>query len=266
MNRARELIEVSKRLREDAEGFVVEATEQRVAEDQRAAKAEQAQLQAEQDALRFAQERIVIAEQAGQIAVRQREEEYKLLAQQQVRLETEQRVLAEIEGRVKAEVQASAAAEEREIAEQCAREAAQTRAMLAHEAMLAAQQRAELDEQENIRLREQTEQSRAEVEAHQLMARLRSNKKVGRLVKAAGLVSVMAFIGFSLPMFNEQQAVPEQLAAVGQPVHSVMNLAMNQADKKTIAVALPESNGESEKPATYLALGSLKLSDQLGQN
>lgn len=98
------------------------------------------------------------------------------------------------------------------------------------------------------------------------MARLRNNKKIGRLVKAAGLVSAMAFIGFSLPVFNEQQVVPARLAAAGQPIRSAMNLAMNQADNKTITLALPESKGEQVEPATYLALGNLKLSDQLGQN
>lgn len=180
-----------------------------------------------------------------------------LLTQQQARLEAKQRTLDEIKAHVQSEMQARMAAEERETAERRARDAAQTRAMLAHEAILAAQQRTDLEEQESARLRAQIEQSRAEVATHQLMARLRKNKQIGRLVKGAVLVSAMSFIGLSLPVLLAQKEVSVQPAAASQ--------LAEQAGEDAISIAQAELKIEQLKPASYLALSGLKLTDQLGQ-
>jgi len=220
-------------------------------------------LQAEQIAYNAARERAAIEEQAEQFAIRRHEEESRLLALQQARLETEQRTLSETEQRVQAETQALAALDKREIAEQRAREAAHAREKAAKEEMLAARQRAELDEQENARLCAQIEQARAKVVALHSKARLRRKEKITRLAKGAGLVSAAAaFIGFSLSVFNTQEeTAPVQSAEVSQPIRS----AAKQIDGKVVAAVQAELTSEQVKPDTYLVLDNLKMSDQLGK-
>jgi len=113
--------------------------------------------------------------------------------------------------------------------------------ILADEATLAAQQCAKLEEREN--------------------ERLRKNKQNSRLMKAAVLVSAIAFIGLSLPVFHAHEEVFAQSAAVSQPTRATAK----QAGENVIPIAQAESRIEQVKPASYLVLGGLKLTDQLGQ-
>jgi hypothetical protein len=253
LDRAKEIIEAAQRQYEETALSVAESIERRVAEEQCAIEAEQARLKAEQAAYELACERILAAEQAEQIALRQHEEEIKLLSQQQQKLEIEQRVLSEIELRVKSEEEATAALIERGIAEQKAIEAAQNKIALEKEKTLLEQQRIELNEQENVLFNAQIEEARTEVEALKLMAGMRKKEKIIRLVKVAGLSSaIAAIIGLSLPVFYAQHE-----AATVQP-------AMKQADKNAAAAIQAEPENVQIKPDSPLVQGDLKMSDQLG--
>ncbi|HXU94648.1 MAG TPA: hypothetical protein VFP33_13420, partial [Gallionella sp.] len=221
----------------------------------RALQIEQEHARIELVAQEAARQRAAITEQTVQVVARRIEEEQMLLAQQQVRLETEQRVLAEIEQRVSAEVLATAAAEEREIAEQHARETAQQQEMAAREATRAAEKLTELKQRESERLLEQAEQTRAESATYELMARLRNSGRIGKFAKAVGLVSVMAFVGLSLPLLFGQDSTVN-----AQPV-TTANESAHAAPAETKAVEAKHDLAAE----TYVVLGDLKMSGQLSK-
>ncbi|MBI3223264.1 MAG: hypothetical protein HYZ46_09450, partial [Nitrosomonadales bacterium] len=128
---------------------------------------------------------------------------------------------------------------------------------LEQEAAQLSRQRAELEQREIEPLRRQVEQSRADVSARQLLGRLRSNKRIGTVLKAAGLVSAMGFIGVALPLKNTpvdsvSSGMVAQRAAVSTAEYGVSPAAQLGVDNTA-------SSGLNQ------ASGRLKMTDHLGE-
>ncbi len=85
------------------------------------------------------------------------------------------------------------------------------------------------------------------------MSRLRKNSRIGKLAKAVGLVSVMAFVGLALPLFyGQNNAVNAQPVTASQPIRPVA------VEAKPVAA---QSDLEAD---TRLVLGGLRMSGELG--